>query len=471
MFSNIENCKKNKLFKKNKKYPHLNLPFKIAGDDKQLQELIIMPREKLNSLRKNNIKVDKISSFYKQLIKEQLNIPFYNDDPNAFFNTLNYMFYKIGMGIYIKIQDNQLKLFVPFANMNFKNNWKEYITYEDDINNIKEFQKVHNLKQFIHFDESKWSTNNCLIGHLKSKPSGSPISSSRMVEIRIMLEDLCRTRKIKDVEFFINKRDFPVIKKDLTEPYYHIFNNKKKNFKKYKYDSYLPILSPSGSPEYADILLPNEDDILLKYQDKVFINNCFNKFQHFNDIKIPKWDDKIPIALFRGSATGCGITIRTNQRLNLANKSKNIKDLDAGITSWNIREKKRINGKLNILIPDNLNIKLSNKLSFEEQMKYKYLINVDGHVSAFRMSWLLKSKSVILQIESKDNYKLWFSDLLKPWIHYVPIKSNLSDIKEKIKWCKENDLKCKQIAKNAFQLANKLNIKDYMQNLLNSFQL
>jgi hypothetical protein len=34
----------------------------------------------------------------------------------------------------------------------------------------------------------------------------------------------------------------------------------------------------------------------------------------------------------------------------------------------------------------------------------------------------------------------------------VPVKSDLSDLEEKIKWCRENDDKCKEIAKNAKDL-------------------
>ncbi len=39
---------------------------------------------------------------------------------------------------------------------------------------------------------------------------------------------------------------------------------------------------------------------------------------------------------------------------------------------------------------------------------------------------------------------MWFSHLLKPYIHYVPVKSDLSDLIEKIQWCRDNDEKCKE---------------------------
>jgi len=37
---------------------------------------------------------------------------------------------------------------------------------------------------------------------------------------------------------------------------------------------------------------------------------------------------------------------------------------------------------------------------------------------------------------------------LVPWVHYVPVKNDLSDLISNIKWLRENDSKAKEIAKN-----------------------
>ena len=65
----------------------------------------------------------------------------------------------------------------------------------------------------------------------------------------------------------------------------------------------------------------------------------------------------------------------------------------------------------------------------------------------FRLTKELSMGCCILLVESE--YKLWYHHLLIPYKHYVPIKKDLSDLIERIKWCKENDLKCKEIAKNS----------------------
>jgi len=39
-------------------------------------------------------------------------------------------------------------------------------------------------------------------------------------------------------------------------------------------------------------------------------------------------------------------------------------------------------------------------------------------------------------------------DLLEPYVHYVPLKSDFSDLVEQYEWCKGHDAECEQIAKN-----------------------
>lgn len=37
-------------------------------------------------------------------------------------------------------------------------------------------------------------------------------------------------------------------------------------------------------------------------------------------------------------------------------------------------------------------------------------------------------------------------ELLQPWIHFVPIADDLSDVEEKVEWVRENDKAAQQIA-------------------------
>ncbi len=47
---------------------------------------------------------------------------------------------------------------------------------------------------------------------------------------------------------------------------------------------------------------------------------------------------------------------------------------------------------------------------------------------------------------------MWYFPVLKPWVDHVPVKADLSDLAEKIRWCRENDVECRKIAKNVSEL-------------------
>ena len=88
---------------------------------------------------------------------------------------------------------------------------------------------------------------------------------------------------------------------------------------------------------------------------------------------------------------------------------------------------------------------VTNILTDYEESLYKFILIIDGHLISSNLSFHLYMKSCILLQESK--YKLWYSDLLIPMKHYIPIKNDLSDLMKQIKWCLKNDEKCKKYIK------------------------
>ena len=48
--------------------------------------------------------------------------------------------------------------------------------------------------------------------------------------------------------------------------------------------------------------------------------------------------------------------------------------------------------------------------------------------------------------------------LLKAWNHYIPVKSDMSDLIEKIEWCKDHDKDCKAIAENGKRFAESMTV-------------
>lgn len=104
-------------------------------------------------------------------------------------------------------------------------------------------------------------------------------------------------------------------------------------------------------------------------------------------------------------------------------------------------------------------------------MQYKYQLNIDGTVAAYRFPFLLAGGSLVFKQTSKY-YEHFYNELI-PYEHFIPVKEDLSDLVEKILWAKENDETARKIAKNGQHFANdNLLPKDiycYYANLLNEF--
>ena len=111
-------------------------------------------------------------------------------------------------------------------------------------------------------------------------------------------------------------------------------------------------------------------------------------------------------------------------------------------------------------------------MSKKEQINYKMLINIDGRTCTFPgLLWRLLSNSVTLKQETEDIQ--WFYPALKPWVHYIPLKRDMSDLVEKVKWVLANDGKAKKIAEQSTKFVKENlmmeDIDTYMVTLLNEY--
>jgi hypothetical protein len=188
------------------------------------------------------------------------------------------------------------------------------------------------------------------------------------------------------------------------------------------------------------------------------------------------WESKRDIAFFRGTATGGGVTIETNQRLRIAQLCHDWEQpsspyngyLDGGIVGWNVRDKKISSSPMTFIRPRSFPFKLSQFTPIYEQSTYKYLLYVEGHCAACRYGFMMCLGSVILKVDSlcvAD--EMWYFPLLRPYVDHVPVRSDLSDLAEKIEWCRQNDDKCREIARTAKLLhdryISRVGILDYIQ--------
>ena len=88
-----------------------------------------------------------------------------------------------------------------------------------------------------------------------------------------------------------------------------------------------------------------------------------------------------------------------------------------------------------------------NRLSIKDQLQYKFLLSIEGNDVASNLKWCMYSNSCVIM--PRPTCVTWFmEDYLKPYVHYVPIKEDLSDLEEKYIWCMNNLDFCYRIAQN-----------------------
>jgi protein glucosyltransferase len=181
------------------------------------------------------------------------------------------------------------------------------------------------------------------------------------------------------------------------------------------------------------------------------------------------WNKKIDKAFWRGKLS--------DDQTDHAYRSKLVdysielpKDFDAKFTQTNSPKPKN---KLEILYEViSLELSIPPFVSRKDQVHYKMLINLDGYTSTYPgFLWRLLSNSVTIKQET-DNEQ-WFYDAVKPWIHYVPVKQDLSDLLEKVEWIKAHDDEARKIAERSTEFVqNNLmpeHLDLYIVTLLNEY--
>ncbi len=462
-------------------------------------------------------------------LDQRLGLPFHRHlSAPSTINTLKYLFEHMRCGIFVKIKAGQLVMFVPFANDAYTNTWAGEMEFDSADGTMETYfqekMKGGFRKENILPNVAEWWANGNMIDNEKVKAGtdkryGQVWGDFFLCQLKEMLQAACHEREVADCEFFINKRDYPHLKTHheadgdqvrAVEPYGFIYGKDDRDpaqdvpLARHAYFSYAPLASFYISSRFADIPWPTTEDweaatgrvyphtFMHRFDaetDELVLENeprdLFTEvnFQKFSQVA---WADKVPTAFFRGTATGGGTKIDTNQRLKLAhlshlwgkdgfyngqeNEDFPVPYLDAALTGWNMRDKKIASEPMTFIKKKDFVFKVgkTNFVPIYEQAKYKYLLYVEGHCAACRYSFLMRLGSVILKVESRCVAdEMWYFPLLRPFVDHVPVKADMSDLDEQIQWCRDHDAECQQIAANARKLYDtfcaKEGILDYLQ--------
>ncbi len=157
------------------------------------------------------------------------------------------------------------------------------------------------------------------------------------------------------------------------------------------------------------------------------------------------WKEKKSCAFWRGSTTGGAatfdyfLTAPRSQAVILSLKQPHL--IDA-----------KFHSLVGCLDPEAIQRSFSNYFdrfaSIKTHLKYKYQLLIDGNTTSWsRAYWQLCSNCVILK-QVTHNIE-WFYPILIPYVHFIPIQEDLSDLEEKLLWAQAHDFQVRQISVQA----------------------
>lgn len=168
------------------------------------------------------------------------------------------------------------------------------------------------------------------------------------------------------------------------------------------------------------------------------------------------WESKAPVVFWRGASSGVGLDgecWKNVARIALCIQARNIADrntvdiaLSKVIDFNNPEHGKRIH---------DLGI-VKEPVPFTDFLKYRYQVDADGFACAWMSLFLkLASRCSVLKVES-DNIQ-WYYDKLRPWVHYIPLRPDASNLGEIVDWVMSHEDECRYIASTAGSLMESIN--------------
>jgi hypothetical protein len=174
------------------------------------------------------------------------------------------------------------------------------------------------------------------------------------------------------------------------------------------------------------------------------------------------WQARIPKAFWRGHSTGIKrywppraaddmSWLARGEFCSRARCSSIASHIDVGLVGWvQIPDPEM----LQVLQKSGLNADFVPKEKFAQ---YKYVFDIDGNSNSWPgLFTSLLTAACVIKIESEYGFRQWYYDRLIPWTHYVPVRSDLSDLESKLQWVLGNDERAREIGEAGFALAQSL---------------
>jgi hypothetical protein len=215
--------------------------------------------------------------------------------------------------------------------------------------------------------------------------------------------------------------------------------------------------SPAGGLAFCSC----RHDVIL-VPDPVFVNS--DGYAELRDSRsVRPWSQRRDTVLWRGTSTGIGeVTTETmaaddprlRQRVRMCLILRSTPGTDVRI--------RKAEGGTSPIDRDRLarHGLIGGKIRQTDWGGYKFALDVDGHTNAWSNLFArLLLGCCVLKIQSEHGFRQWYYDRLKPLRHYVPVRADMSDLIEKIDWCRSHDAECAEIARAGWAFARAMTVE------------
>ena len=181
-------------------------------------------------------------------------------------------------------------------------------------------------------------------------------------------------------------------------------------------------------------------------------------FEEFKKI----WLIKESKMYWRGGTTGDSYKnikeLNKLKRIEICKRFRESKDIDIKISriTQNDTNKEKIK---KYLIQEKI---FGKEVSENKFINYKYYPDIPGNSLAWGTITKYLGGSLIFKAEVGKH--LYYYNLLKEWIHYIPVNNDFSDLEEKLIWSEKNQTKSLEIAYSGYII-----ILEYLKNIDNHF--
>lgn len=402
----------------------------------------------------NQPKLNKEKNIYNIILGFFAKYPNQTRTKEDLFSTITFLFDTYNEFLYFRIRNNKIECAYHLYNLENKIDMLKNIKYINKQNktlnlddSLIDIMNSRNRDYYTLRKPHNLPTTNCLLGFDSYNYfEGNPTSYVKEF-YEMLLFTIEHFKNIPDCDLLINRKDMQFLQSDGKYAYNHLIKNESTDLLP---TNYYFLGSQSSKDINLDIPIPSADEWLDIDKLKLIQKN--------NKINI-KWADKKPIAFFRGRGTGCGSTIENNPRYKLAHIShewsqstdkKNL--IDAALSNFAARIK-AYNQFIGLADYKKYKYLVGNFVSTEDQLKYRYIFNIEGNAQAYRYPNEFKKGSLILNVES--DYHMWFEQLLINNKHIINIKKDYSNLYEQLIYLNNNEKIAYKIAKNGTKFSKR----------------